>query len=181
MADKQIAFIRGINVGRAKRVSMSDLRRLCVDLGFTDVKTLLNSGNVVFTAPRSTPVKSASMIEDALFESCGISARVTVITSVELSGIINENSIAPMAMDPSRLLVTILSNPSDAKRLKSLEKKSWRPEALAIGKRAVYQWCPDGILASKLAQAIGRELGDAATARNWATMMKLDAIANESE
>ena len=121
------------------------------------------------------------MIEDALFESCGISARVTVIRSVELSGIINENSIAPMAMDPSRLLVTILSNPSDAKRLKSLEKKNWKPEALAIGKRAVYQWCPDGILASKLAQAIGRELGDAATARNWATMMKLDAIANESE
>lgn len=178
MAAIQIALIRGINVGKAKRVSMSDLRELCANLGFTGVKTLLNSGNVVFSAGRSTPKKSASLIEDGLFESFGISAKVIVITAAELSVIIKENSIAKMAMDPSRLLVSVLADPSDAKKLKPLEKQNWKPEALAVGKRAVYQWCPEGILAGKAAQAVARELGDAVTARNWATILKLDALAN---
>jgi uncharacterized protein (DUF1697 family) len=180
MAAIQIALIRGINVGKAKRVTMSDLRELCLNLGFTGVKTLLNSGNIVFAANRMKPEKSASLIEDALFESVGISAKVIVITAADLSAIIKENSIAKLAMDPSRLLVSVLADPSDAKKLKPLEKQNWKPEALAVGKRAVYQWCPDGILAGKTIQTVARELGDAVTARNWSTILKLDALANEA-
>ncbi len=178
MAGKQIALIRGINVGKAKRIAMSDLRELCTNLGFTDVKTLLNSGNVVFNAPRATPSKTSGLIEDALFDSFGISAKVIVITAAELSAIIKENVIAKMAMDPSRLLVSVFADPSDAKRLRPLVKLNWKPEALAVGKHAAYQWCPEGLLASKTAQAVARELGDSVTARNWATILKLDALAN---
>lgn len=178
MAGKQIALIRGINVGKAKRVAMSDLRELCINLGFTDVKTLLNSGNVVFTAPRTTSAKTSNLIENALFESFGISAKVIVITKAELSAIVKENVIAKIALDPSRLLVSVLADASDAKRLKHLEKKNWKPEALSVGKHAVYQWCPDGILTSKAAQTVASELGDSVTARNWATILKLDALAS---
>ena len=52
MTDRRVALLRGINVGRAKRISMGDLRALFTGLGYGDVRTLLNSGNVVFTVAR---------------------------------------------------------------------------------------------------------------------------------
>ena len=180
MKDIQIALIRGINVGKAKRLPMAGLRELCVNLGFKNVKTLLNSGNIVFTVTRVAPAKSALMIEDGIFDSYGISARVIVLTADELTEIVDENPLLKIMLDPSRLLVTVLEKASDARSLKKLEKQTKKPEALAVGKRAVYQWCPDGILKSGCAQAVAHELGDTATARNWATITKLYSMLSES-
>jgi uncharacterized protein (DUF1697 family) len=180
MSEIQIALIRGINVGKAKRLPMAGLRELCVNLGFKNVKTLLNSGNIVFTTARVTAAKSARMIEDAIFDSYAISARVIVLTADELAEIVEKNSLLKIMLDPSRLLVTVLEKASDAKNLKKFEKQTKKPEALAVGKRAVYQWCPNGILKSGCAQAVAHELGDTATARNWATMTKLYSMVNES-
>ncbi len=91
-----VALIRGINVGHAKRVAMADLRALVEALGYGEARTLLNSGNVVFSAPR-----------------------------------------------------------------------------------AAYMWCPDGLMASPLAQAVGDALGDAVTMRNWTTLTKLLDLAQD--
>jgi uncharacterized protein (DUF1697 family) len=94
-----IALIRGINVGRAKRISMSDLRALFVDLRFLNVRTLLNSGNVLFRSPRPNVVKLAPAIEAAISEQCGFSARVTVIRAEDLARIIRENPLLKLATD----------------------------------------------------------------------------------
>lgn len=176
-AGRQIALIRGINVGRAKRVAMADLRALVEELGYGDVRTLLNSGNVVFTAPGVAPGDAAARIEGALVKRTGVSARVTVLTARELATVISENSLAEVAGDPSRLLVAVLLDKADRRRLEPLAKEDWAPEVLALGTHAAYLWCPEGLLASKLPTAVSRALGDAVTTRNWSTMTKLQALA----
>jgi uncharacterized protein (DUF1697 family) len=169
--------LRGINVGRAKRVSMADLKSLVEDLGYRDVRTLLNSGNVVFTAPPKAPMNAAAHIQKALVTRLGVSSRVTVITADELATIVDKNPLAKVAKDPTRLLVAFLADPADRAKLATMLKQAWGKGALALGARAAYLWCPDGLLASPLAVAVGRALGDAVTTRNWATVTKLHAIA----
>jgi uncharacterized protein (DUF1697 family) len=177
MSATHVAFLRGINVGRAKRVAMADLRALVEKLGYRDVKTLLNSGNVVFTAPATRSGDPAPRIEKALAARLGVRSRVTVLTVRELATAVEENPLVSPARDPSRLLVAILSDPADRARLKPLTRENWSPEAFALGTRVAYLWCASGILDGRLPEAVGRVLGDAHTARNWATMSKLLALA----
>jgi uncharacterized protein (DUF1697 family) len=179
VAGRQVALIRGINVGRAKRVAMADLRALVEGLGYGDVRTLLNSGNIVFTAPRTKSGHAAACIEKALAEGLGVSARVTVLTAAELAAAVTENPLLDVADDPSRLLAAVLGNPADRTKLGPLLKQDWSPEALAVGTRVAYLWCAEGILASRLAEAVGRVLGDAVTSRNWATVLKLHALTGD--
>jgi uncharacterized protein (DUF1697 family) len=176
VAGRQVALLRGINVGRAKRVEMADLRALVESLGYTDVRTLLNSGNVVFTAPRAAPGKAAARIEEALAGQLGISARVTVFTAAELAAAVRDNPLLEVAGDPSRHFVAFLADPAD-RRLEPLAGQEWAPEVLALGPRVAYIWCPEGLLASRLSEAVGRALGDAVTTRNWATVTKLHTLA----
>jgi len=175
--NQQIALLRGINVGRAKRVAMADLRALVEDLGYGDVRTLLNSGNVVFTVPGSAKGDAASRIEKAIETQLGVSSRVTVITAAELAAVVEENPLLEIADNPSRLLIAVLNDKSDRTRLEPLLKQDWAPDALAVGQRVAYMWCAGGLLESRLADTIGRVLRDAVTTRNWATILKLHALA----
>lgn len=177
MSGSHVALLRGINVGRAKRVAMADLRALVTDLGYRDVRTLLNSGNVVFTAPTSARGDPASRIERAIASRLGVTSRVTVLTAKELATVVRENPLEKIAKDPSRLMVTVPTSAKDLAQLKPLVKEKWSPEALALGKRACYIWCPKGIIDSRAASAVGKLLGDGVTTRNWATVMKLHALA----
>ncbi len=177
MPTTHVALIRGINVGRAKRVAMADLRELVEGLGYSDVRTLLNSGNVVFTSARAGAGDAAARIENGLFATLGVPARVTVLGAADLAAAVRENPLIEVADNPSRLLVAVLSDSADRAKLKALIKQDWAPEVLALGAQVAYLWCPEGILASRVAEAVGRALGDAVTTRNWATILKLHALA----
>lgn len=177
---RHVALLRGINVGRAKRVAMADLRDLVAALGYRDVRTLLNSGNVVFTVPSKLRGDPATRIEQAIAGRLGVSARVTVLTAAEVAAAISDNPLGSIAENPSRLLVYVLTDPRDRSKLMPLAKQVWTPEAMALGRRVAYLWCPEGILQSKLAVAIDRALGDAVTARNWNTLTKLHALTREA-
>lgn len=176
MSATHVALIRGINVGKAKRVAMADLRSHVEKLGYRDVRTLLNSGNVVFTAPRVSAATAAARIEEVLDERLGVPARVIVLGASEMSEVVAGNSLAGVATDHSRLLVAVPGAAADVSRLEPLLLQEWAPEALALGRRAAYVWCPDGVITSRLAQTVGRTLKDAVTTRNWATMLKLHAL-----
>jgi uncharacterized protein (DUF1697 family) len=180
MVRRQIALLRGINVGRAKRVAMADLRAVVASLGYLDVRTLLNSGNVVFTVPGAARGDPAARIEHAIAAHLGVTSRVTVLTGAELEAIIDGNPMGGIAGDPSRLLVTVLTKPADRARLTPLMREDWSPEALGLGARVAYLWCPSGMIESRLAQAVGRIVGNGATTRNWATMTKLQALVKAS-
>jgi len=172
----QVALLRGINVGTAKRVAMADLRALVEDLGYRNARTLLNSGNVVFDVLGASRTDPATRIEKAMAARLGVSARVIVITANELDTIIAGNPLLKLATDPARLFVIVLGAPADRKRLEPLVKQDWAPGKLALGKRVAYLWCPEGQLESRLAIAVGRAHGEAGTARNWNTMLKLHAL-----
>jgi uncharacterized protein (DUF1697 family) len=158
---------------------MADLRALVESLGYRDVRTLLNSGNVVFTTPGAAPGNAAVRIEKALATELGVSARVTVLTAKELAAALTENPLVEVAHDPSRLLVAVLRDPAERPKLEALMTQDWAPDVLAIGTRVAYLWCADGILASRLAEALNKKLGDAVTARNWATVKKLHALTED--
>jgi uncharacterized protein (DUF1697 family) len=168
----KIALLRGINVGRAKRVAMADLRDLFTALGCQEVTTLLNSGNVVFSGPATL---SEARIEDAFTKRFGFSSRITLLTDAELIAAVKENPLAEIP-DPSRFLVAFLKTAGHREHLLPVTKKPWHPEAFALGSRAAYMWCPEGILASPLNQAVVKVLGDSVTARNWTTVLKLHAL-----
>src|SRR4249920_3877063 len=108
-----IALLRGINVGRAKRVPMADLRKLLQSLGCSRVRTLLNSGNAVFQAPGGSTRRLASAIEAAIQERFGFPVRVLVHTVRELNAIVGENSLPQADRDPSRFLVAFVSSRAD--------------------------------------------------------------------
>src|SRR5262245_15947696 len=95
-----IAFLRGIHVGRAKRIAMADLRSLVERLGYTNVRTLLNSGNVLFDASHPDRKRIAAAIDVALQSSHGFSASVVVVTVPELDAIVAANPLLALATDP---------------------------------------------------------------------------------
>src|SRR5262245_20636870 len=177
MPASHVALLRGINVGRAKRIAMADLRELIEGLGYRDVRTLPNSGNVVFTASGASRGDPAPRIEKALVAELGVPAKVTILTAAELAAIVARNPLARVARDPSRLQVAVPRRPADRAPLVALARRAWDPEALAVGPRAAYLWCPKGQIESPLAQAVAKAMGDTVTTRNWATMTKLHALA----
>jgi uncharacterized protein (DUF1697 family) len=175
-----IALIRGINVGRGNRIAMSDLRDLVTDLGHTDVRTLLNSGNVVFQSKRPNVAKISSSIQAAIDAECGFSAPVMVITAEYQDRIIEENPLLHLANDHARHLVAFVTHAKHLEPLRPLLTEAWTPDALAITERAAYLWCASGLLESKVSQTFTRKAGATITTRNWATVLKLQAAAREA-
>lgn len=172
---RYIALLRGVNVGRAKRIAMADLRQLVEDLGYTGVRSLLNSGNIVFDAA-VPPVDAAQEIEAAIALQLGVSARVFVFACHEVAEIIDENPLLHVATDHARLFVFLLAGAPQRALAADLCGQDWAPETVARGRHAVYVWCPQGLLDSAAATALGKRLGDGATSRNWNTMIKLHGL-----
>lgn len=172
-----VALLRGINVGKAKRVAMADLKALVAALGYRHVRTLLNSGNVVFAVPRAVTGDPAARIEQAIARKLGFTSRVTVLDAAELAAVVRENPLGKVASNPSLLLVTVITEPKDRAKLAPLAKQDWGAEALAVGRRVAWLWCPGGQIDSPLAKAVFKVLGDGATTRNWATILKLHDLA----
>ena len=171
----RIALFRGINVGKAKRIAMAELKAMFEDLGFADVRTLLNSGNVVYAAARGTPAADAKKLSAALLERTGVAANVLVLDAKTLAAAIADNPFADACDDPSRLLVGFYVD-ADAAPFDAL-KRAHPDEAFAIGRAACYLWCADGILASRIGDAlVGAKFRDRVTTRNWATVLKLQAM-----
>jgi uncharacterized protein (DUF1697 family) len=171
-----IALLRGINVGKAKRVAMSEVRRLMEGIGFRDVRTVLNSGNLVLVAPRGARRDAAPRIREAIASALDVEALVVVVSAADLARAVAENPLAAVAADPSRLLVALPAAPGALRRLASMASEDWGDESLAIGRRAAYLWCPDGVVASRLPRAVESALGGAVTMRNWATVSRLHEL-----
>jgi uncharacterized protein (DUF1697 family) len=159
---------------------MAELRALVEGLGFRDVRTVLNSGNVVFSVPKNRRGDVAALIQKALLEKLGLNVRVTVLTGEEVAAAVRENPLTDVANNPSHLLVMVPREPSDQDRLKPLLEERWSPEVLALGRRVAYLWCARGVADSTLWPAVDRALERSGTVRNMATMTKLLALVEGS-
>jgi len=170
---RYVALFRGINVGKAKRIAMADLRALLGKLGYRDVQTLLNSGNAVFTGDAESAAQHAERIRAAVAGKLGVDARVIVISARDLAGVVAGNALEKIATDPSRLLVAMTQDARALKKVASLAKDDFGAERIHVGKHAAYIWCANGILESKALGVLLKQLADTGTTRNWATLNKI--------
>jgi uncharacterized protein (DUF1697 family) len=170
---RYVALFRGINVGKAKRIAMADLRVLLGKLGYTGVGTLLNSGNAVFTAAGGTANKHAERIRTAVAGKLGVDALVIVKSAQDVAAIVSGNKLGKVASDPSRVLVALTQDAKTLAGLEALAARDWGREKVLLNRHAAYVWCADGILESQALESVLRGLQGTGTTRNWATLNKI--------
>ena len=176
-AAPQVALLRGINVGRNKRIAMADLRKIVSGLGYTGVSTHLQSGNVVLSTEDS-PDEVARAIESAIVRQTTLEVSVLVRTRDQMDTVVADNPLADVVTDPTRLLVAFLSLPPERSWLDAAGLAGVDAALLGLGARELYIWCPDGMLASPIPDALAkvRHPGLVATSRNWRTVCKLHEL-----
>jgi uncharacterized protein (DUF1697 family) len=163
---RNIALLRGINLGAKRRVAMADLRALLEGLGYTDVRTVLASGNVIFTGRTSR-----SKLEQALEERFAMKIDVVLRTMDELQAVIDADPFGDEVDDPTRYFVVFLDREP---KLDTLEGEDFAPDQFIARGTEIYAWCPEGMQGSRLMKALGKPgLAGTATVRNWATVNKL--------
>src|SRR3954451_12906051 len=163
-----VALLRGINLGAKRRVAMADLRTLAEDLGYTDVRTVLQSGNLVFTGAAKD---ARGKLEAALEERFGFEVDVVLRTMDELRAASEHDPFAGEADDLKRYFVVFLDGKPE---LGGLADQDWSPDRLAAHGSELYAWCPNGMQDSRLMKALGKPgVARTATVRNMATVRKL--------
>jgi uncharacterized protein (DUF1697 family) len=173
-----VALLRGINVGGRNMVAMSDLRAMLDELGMTNSRSLLQSGNLVFAANRRSPDALERLLEAETAKRQGVAADYLVRTAEEWKALIAANPFPTEAeRDPSHLLVQCQKSAPTAAEVKTLQAAIRGPEIVkAVGKQ-LYIVYPIGIGKSKLTNAIiEKTLGSRGTGRNWNTVLKLAAM-----
>ncbi|HXK13823.1 MAG TPA: DUF1697 domain-containing protein [Gaiellaceae bacterium] len=168
---RQIALLRGINVGGNKRLEMARLRRLLEELGYEDVRTYVNSGNAVFSGPR----RSEQHLEAALAKTFGFDVPVVLRSRAELADVVKANPLRGVVTDPAKYLVLFCADKAST----DLAPADFAPETFEVRGREIYLWAPGGIGNSPLAKALAnKSVGGKSTARNWRTVEKLLELAD---
>lgn len=173
-----IALIRGINVGGKTMIAMEDLRGLFESAGLTGVKTLLQSGNIVFTGKSGKVSAVEKILEKAAEKKFGRAFEFFIRDRPAWNKIIAGNPFPGEARrDPSQLLVLCTKAVLTSETLAALKAAIVGQEYFKAGERCLYIHYPDGIGRSKLTNAlIERKLGASGTARNWNTVLKIAAL-----
>lgn len=176
---RQVALLRGINLASRRRVDMAALRDLLTGLAYDDVRTYLQSGNVVLTSG-AKGARLERRLEREIAANLGLETQVFVRTRDELADVIERDPLGDVADNPSRYLVSFLSAKPAAKVARELAAVDVAPEQFVISGREIYAWHPGGLQRSHLSKLLSEQrLGVAATARNWNTVTKLLALADE--
>ena len=173
--EKYVAILRGINVGGKRKILMQDLKQLFVSLGFEDVSTYIQSGNVIFIAETEDYFALSEKIERAILDRYGFEVPVIVRSSSELNELVNSN---PFAKDPetdTKLLhLTFLKNTLAPGIDQSINAIDFLPEKFEIVSNNVFIKCAAKYSDSKLTNMFfERKLKVQATTRNWNTVLKL--------
>jgi len=177
-AARHIVLLRGINLGSRNRVSMPQLRKVLTEAGFEDVRTYLQSGNVVLTS-KASPARVARTCEQHIADAVGLDVDVVVRTRDELAKVVRRDPLGKVATDPKRYQVSFLSEKLEPAVVRKLREAAVEPEQLVVSGREVYAWHPGGVARSKLwTQLAGRGLGVTATSRNWTTVTSLLELAD---
>jgi uncharacterized protein (DUF1697 family) len=175
----QIVLLRGINLGAKRRVAMPALRELLSRAGFEDVRTYVQSGNVVLSS-RNAPARVGRDCEQLTSEAFGFDVDAVVRTRDELAEVVARNPLGDVATDPKRYQVSFLAAPLDESVIDMLRELTNAHERFAAIDRELYAWHPGGVARSKLWNKLaGQGLGVTATARNWTTVTALLAMADE--
>jgi uncharacterized protein (DUF1697 family) len=178
MARRCIALLKGVNVGRANRIAMTDLRALLTGLGYEDVVTHLQSGNAVFTT--TEPASAVRNSVEAGLARSGVTVPVVIRTHAELAAAIAADPYSDIAGDASKHLLGFFSGRPTAVALSAFEAlvQSKKPDPAISGLHRIdgdhcYLWCPKGVLESLFGTIDWGKLGVTVTMRNFKTVSKL--------
>jgi uncharacterized protein (DUF1697 family) len=170
-----VVLLRGINLGSRNRIAMPKLRDALADAGFDDVRTYLQSGNVVLSSGQKPDAAVRRVIADEF----GLDIAVVTRTRAQLAKVVERNPLERVAKDPKRYQVSFLDAKPSATVVRRIEEAAAPKERVVVDGREIYAWHPDTIARSKLwALLAGQSLGVTATARNWATVRKLLELAD---
>jgi uncharacterized protein (DUF1697 family) len=176
---RQIVLLRGINLGPRNRIAMPQLRKLLEAAGFDDVRTYVQSGNIVLSTRRK-PEGTAAACEQLIASELGLEIPAVVRTRDEMAEVVRRNPLGSVADNPKRYQVSFLDGEPDPQVIEQLSAAAADGERIEAIGREIYAWHPDGIARSKLWAALaGKGLGVKATARNWTTVTTLLEMAEE--
>ena len=174
MIRSHIALLRGINVG-GKRMKMDTLREMFESLGYTNPKTLLTSGNVVFQTDEADQVQIIQKLENAIIETFGFDSKIILRTGDEWQKAIDNCPYPEQSeQNPKHLLVTFLSETPSDEAVASLHSAHEGTDCISVISQTLYAYYTDGVARSKLTNTlIEKHLQVVGTARNWNTVLKL--------
>lgn len=172
MSTTWIALLRGINVGRNKRIAMGDLRVMLESLGYSDVRTLLQSGNALFEAGTRKPEALEKDISAGIKAAFGMEVATMVRSAKELAAVVDENPFVARGVDPVELHATFLTANPAAAKIAAVDREECAPDEFAVGTRVIYMRLRNGVMGSRLPDW-DKVLGVRATTRNWNTTIRL--------
>ena len=174
-----ICILRGINVSGQKLLKMEELRKEFENLGFTNVKSYIQSGNVVFRSAWSTE-KLVTSIKNMISDRFGYQVPVIIRTPLELEGLLKKNPFLKANADFSKLHVTFLSEVPEADKIKELSGQSFEDD-FEIKGNEIFLHCPNGYGRTRLTNTFFEsKLKITATTRNWKTVLKLVEMGKEA-
>lgn len=174
-----ISILRGINVGGQKKVLMVDLKRLFSELNFKNIRTYIQSGNVVFNCEKTNPIQLVGQIENGILEKLKFHVSVIIRTTLELKEVIRNNPyLKESNIDVEKLHVTFLSDEPEKKKTEEIKEYNFSPDQFICINKEVYIYCPNGYGNTKLNNAFfENKLNVSATTRNVKTVNELVRIA----
>ena len=178
-----ISILRGINVSGHKLIKMELLKKMCGNLGFSNIQTYIQSGNIIFHSAKTGTKKLSSTIKEAIKKEFGFDVPVITLTLAELEAIINLNPFTKdKHLDVAFFHVTILDALPGKEHIALLSKAEIKNDKFEAVKQTIYLYCPDGYGNTKLNNTfIEQKLKVSATTRNWKTINQLFTLASESE
>ena len=178
---RQVLLLRGINLGPTNRIAMPALREAFADAGYEDVRTYVQSGNIVLSSDQSAEAmaeQARALITDVF----GLTISVIARSRDQLAQVVQRNPLADVATEPKRYQVSFLSAAAPRGLQGKLEELTAEAERVAVIGREIYAWHPDGVARSKLWNKLGSKGGLGpdltATSRNWATVTTLLEMAD---
>ena len=171
---RYVALLRGINVGGRNKLSMRDLVGMFAAAGCEDVRTYIQSGNVVFRTPLELADGLSARITAAIAASHGFQIPVVMRAASDLDRIVRGNPFLAAGADPAKLHVGFLAAAPDPTRIARLDPDRSPPDAFEVRGKEVYLHFPAGVARSKLDNSyFDRTLNTVCTIRNWRTVGKL--------
>ncbi|MBK8256304.1 MAG: DUF1697 domain-containing protein [Polyangiaceae bacterium] len=163
-----------MNVTGSRTIKMAELRDLAVSLGFTDVETYLQSGNLIFNT-KLDGQKVAGQLSSAIAQTFGYpDVAVLVLSESDLTATVDGNPFVASGADLKKLHVTFASKAVDSEAFSKLDLGRFQPDQAILGPKAIYVYCPNGYGTTKLNNAFfEKKLGIVATTRNWQTVNQL--------
>lgn len=173
---QHVLLLRGVNLGPRNRISMPELRATLERAGFEQVRTYLQSGNVVLRGDAS-PDQVAGACREQISKSFGLELEVIARSQKQLAQVVKHNPLGDVAVDPKRYQVSFLAGKLDDQQVSELAALAAGEERFVAIGRELYAWHPRGVARSKLSMRLASpRLGVPATARNWSTVTQLLAM-----